>query len=52
MKYVVTIEYKDKTETKLVLPNWGSVRAWLDTRLDAPVNARQVKRVTICPRDL
>lgn len=47
--FVVTIEYVDGQETKLVIRTWQEVLDWINPRLDAPHNARQVKRVTICP---
>lgn len=49
LKYVVTIEYQDGSETKLTIERWELVDQLLNARLDCDANAKLVKRVTICP---
>jgi len=51
LKFVVTIEYVNGNETKLILDSFQRVREWIDPRLDSDWAARQVKRVSICPVD-
>lgn len=50
LKFVVTIEYKSGHETKLTLDTYQRVREWIDPRLDNDMSAKEIKRVTICPR--
>jgi hypothetical protein len=47
--FAVTIEYTDGNTVKLSWDSWDSAKRWIEPRLDSDHEARQVKRVTICP---
>ena len=49
LKFVVTMEYQDGTSSKITWPTWEATDHFLNCRLDCDRNAKEVKRVTICP---
>jgi len=49
MNFQIFVEYTNGETFRTTFPDWATLNGYLNVRLDAEINAREVKNITITP---